>query len=90
MEELERTVESIESRTTAKDFRLWLTTASTPSFPVAVLQSAVKLTNDQPASVKQTLKNVYHQFDDADLSHAANAALHRKLVYGNHVCAAAC
>ena len=45
-------VEGIEPLSSAKDFRLWLTSASTPHFPVTVLQAGLKLTSDPPSSLK--------------------------------------
>ena len=83
--DLERIVENIDPGKTAKDFRLWLTTASAPEFPVPVLQCAVKLTNDPPVSLKQNLKNVYHQFDDQLMHSTPHSDAFRSLLFGTCV-----
>lgn len=37
------------------DFRLWLTTASTPDFPQQLLMDGVKITKDPPKGVKDNI-----------------------------------
>jgi dynein heavy chain len=37
------------------EFRLWLTTYSTESFPVSVLENSVKITNEPPYSLRSSL-----------------------------------
>lgn len=82
MDELQRIVEGFEVFGTSKDFRLWLTTASTSDFPVTVLQASVKLTSDPPVGLKANMKNVYHQLDDNSLGATSKPVLFRKLMFG--------
>jgi dynein heavy chain len=61
MPSLERKLEEIMLKDVHKDFRLWLTTMPTPSFPVLVLQSGIKVTKEPPRGLKANLKDSFLQ-----------------------------
>jgi dynein heavy chain, axonemal len=82
MEDLQRIVENIEPFRTAKDFRMWLTTMSTPDFPQSVLQASVKLTSEPALSLKQNLRNIYKSKDDTALMASGHPGTYRRLLFG--------
>eukprot|EP00118_Oscarella_pearsei_P005341 m.24505 g.24505 ORF g.24505 m.24505 type:complete len:2538 (+) comp28630_c0_seq1:2-7615(+) len=43
------------------DFRLWLTTAPTPDFPIGILQRSLKVVTEPPNGLKLNLRNTYHK-----------------------------
>ena len=45
---LEKLVEDFSESRISPSFRLWLTSKSTPIFPVSVLQRGIKITNEPP------------------------------------------
>ena len=51
----------------SEDYRLWLTTMPTPSFPVTVLQSSLKLTQEPPKGLKANVGRSYIDLDVNDL-----------------------
>merc|ERR1712166_16972 len=52
MPELEKIQERQDESMMNGDYRLFLTTFSSPAFPVPVLQSGIKLTNEPPKGLK--------------------------------------
>jgi len=57
MPKLEKMIEELKKDETNGDFRLFLTTASVPDFPVSILQEGIKLTVESTGDVKQMMLN---------------------------------
>ena len=67
MPSLERLVEQIDKDRVNKDFRLWLTSMPSPSFPAHILQNGSKLTIEPPRGVKANLLRTYLSITDKQL-----------------------
>lgn len=42
------------------EFRIWLTSLTTPDFPVSILQRAIKMTDEPPKGIKPNLLRIYN------------------------------
>lgn len=60
MPKLEAIQEAAGEQDIDPDYRLWLTSMPNDKFPVSILQSGIKLTNEPPKGMKANLKRVYN------------------------------
>ncbi|KAI6659832.1 dynein heavy chain 10, axonemal-like [Oopsacas minuta] len=49
------------------DFRLWLTTAPTPDFPISILQRSLKVVTEPPNGLELNMCNTYHKIPPSAL-----------------------
>ncbi|XP_076108254.1 dynein axonemal heavy chain 10-like isoform X2 [Mytilus galloprovincialis] len=56
------------------DFRLWLTTEPTPSFPIGILQRSLKVVTEPPNGLKLNLRGTYHKISATALSECPHPA----------------
>ncbi|KAB0803715.1 hypothetical protein PPYR_00685 [Photinus pyralis] len=62
------------------DFRLWLTTDPTPSFPIGILQKSLKVVIEPPNGLKLNLRNTYFKLRPQTLDACPHSAF-KSLVY---------
>jgi dynein heavy chain len=81
MSELERIVEEF-SDGLHQDFRLWLTSMPTTSFPISVLQNGVKMTLEPPQGLRFNLKRSYVSLlNDERLNDCKQVEPYKKLLF---------
>ncbi|XP_044742040.1 dynein axonemal heavy chain 12 [Chrysoperla carnea] len=86
MPKLEKIVENFDDLNTRAGFRLWLTSYPSDKFPIPVLQSGVKMTNEPPQGLTQ---NILKSFTTEPLKEEEfydgcpeNSRTFHKLLYG--------
>ena len=82
LQTLERVCENFTVDSVHKDFRLWLTSMPCPQFPVSVLQSGVKMTNEPPKGLRANLRNAYFKLSNASLNVTKCPDVYKKLLFG--------
>ncbi|KAH8250122.1 hypothetical protein KR026_005577 [Drosophila bipectinata] len=76
--ELEKHLDRIENP--HPDFRLWITTDPTPSFPIGILQKSLKVVTEPPNGLKLNLRSTYFKVRQERLESCPHPAF-RPLVY---------
>lgn len=61
----------IETEHVEESFRLWVTTEVHESFPIGLLQMAIKFTNEPPQGIRASLKRSYQAFTQDFLDYTA-------------------
>jgi len=81
---LEMIVEGLSSGTTEvhADFRLWLTSMPSTTFPVLVLQNGIKLTNEPPKGVKANINRTFYDLSEEQYESCSKPDAWKKLLFG--------
>jgi len=82
MADLEKIQENIDLEETHPDYRLWLTSMPSSTFPVPVLQSGIKLTNEPPKGLKANLNRTYQDITAAEYESSSKGFEYKRLLFG--------
>lgn len=81
MNDLEKLIESIQFDETST-FRLFLTAMPSKVIPISIIQNSIKLTNEPPRGLKQSIARSYGSFDDRFYeSCSKKAKLFKRFIY---------
>ena len=81
MNTLERLCEDVDPEACHRDYRLWLSSMPSSDFPVAVLQSGVKMTLEPPKGMRSNMRNAYYSMTDADINKTVVPGVYRKMLF---------
>eukprot|EP00743_Colponemidia_sp_Colp-15_P007299 GILK01007882.1.p1 GENE.GILK01007882.1~~GILK01007882.1.p1 ORF type:complete len:1232 (+),score=259.13 GILK01007882.1:87-3698(+) len=81
MLELERICEQLDGDKVDPNFRLWLTSMPSTSFPVSILQNGIKMTNEPPKGIRANLTRSLLQHNDETLTQCKKPEAYKKLLF---------
>lgn len=78
---LDKLIESFENKKPHEDFRLWLSSSPSPSFPIAILQRSIKMTTEPPKGLRANLLRMYNTITEESYSQCKAALKYQKLLF---------
>lgn len=81
MPQLDKIVEQLQTDSIHKDFRLWLSSSPNPDFPIAILQSSIKITTEPPKGLKANTKRLYAQMTESKFTACRKPEKYKKLLF---------
>merc|ERR1712127_1070190 len=81
MPQLDKIIEQLQTDSVHKDFRLWLSSSPNPEFPIAILQSSIKITTEPPKGIKANTKRLYSQMTEAHFNSSHKPEKYKKLLF---------
>lgn len=82
MPTLEQICEAMEPDKVHPEFRLWLTSMPSESFPTSILQNGVKITKEPPKGLRANLKSTYIKLDNDKIKKTSKQQQFQKLLFG--------
>ncbi|CAH8498270.1 unnamed protein product [Heterobilharzia americana] len=81
MPALDKIVEQLGVEEAHSDFRLWLSSSPSPSFPISILQAGVKMTTEPPKGLRSNMKRLYHLIKEDQFSACQKPEKYKKLLF---------
>jgi dynein heavy chain len=82
MPRLAKIVETMETDAPHPDFRLWLSSSPTPSFPISILQAGIKMTTEPPKGIRANMKRLYASLTEEQFERCDSTVKYKKLLLG--------
>jgi len=82
MPALERIQEQQDANAIDDMYRLWLTSMPSPTFPVPVLQSGIKITNEPPKGLRANLTRTFQEITPEMYEGCSKSREFKKLLFG--------
>ncbi|XP_053403793.1 dynein axonemal heavy chain 2-like isoform X2 [Mercenaria mercenaria] len=81
MPQLDKLVEQLQVEEPHPEFRLWLSSSPHPEFPIAILQTGIKMTTEPPKGLKANLKRLYNLVTEQQFSRCHKQDKYKKLLF---------
>ncbi|KAH3750472.1 hypothetical protein DPMN_184995 [Dreissena polymorpha] len=81
MPQLDKLVEQLQVEEPHPEFRLWLSSSPHPEFPIAILQTGIKMTTEPPKGLKANLKRLYNLITEQQFSRCHKQDKYKKLLF---------
>ncbi|XP_018342049.1 PREDICTED: dynein heavy chain 2, axonemal [Trachymyrmex septentrionalis] len=82
MPKLDKIVETLSSSQTLHPrFRLWLSSNSTPQFPISILHAGIKITTEPPKGLKANMKRLYSLITETQFDSCQEKSKYKKLLF---------
>ncbi|XP_052771287.1 dynein axonemal heavy chain 2-like isoform X2 [Mya arenaria] len=81
MPQLDKLVEQLQVEEPHPEFRLWLSSSPHPEFPIAILQTGIKMTTEPPKGLKANLKRLYNLVTEQQFTRCHKQDKYRKLLF---------
>ncbi len=78
---LDKIIEQLQNEQVHKDFRLWLSSSPNPNFPIAILQSSIKMTTEPPKGIKANMKRLYNLIAEQQFTRCVRQDKYKKLLF---------
>ncbi len=78
---LDKIIEGFEAKNPHDNFRLWLSSSPSPSFPIAILQRGLKMTTEPPKGLRANLLRLYNSVSEASYGQCRAQVKYQKLLF---------
>lgn len=78
---LEKKIEEYCLGTPHDRFRLWLSSAPDPKFPISILQKGIKMTTEPPRGLRSNLAKLYNTLSEEQFHQCSQPSAYRRLLF---------